>query len=100
MKPSTKVIVVILAVAAVAAGIVFAQWKLGRTESFTSLPASELTAIVDTFPDQQKRQIAQSDQQRKELTKTFKQIYSLATAAQAAPSVSSHWRRVSRYRAA
>jgi len=83
LKPSTKVIVVILAVAAVAAGIVFAQWKLGRTESFTSLPASELTAIVDTFPDQQKRQIAQSDQQRKELIKTFKQIYSLATAAQA-----------------
>ncbi len=83
LKPITKVVIVIVAVAAVAAGIILAQMKLRKGESFTTLTQAELTAMADTLSEAQKRQLAQSEAQRKEIIKNVKQMYALATAAQA-----------------
>ena len=52
-------------------------------DSFKEITAQELTALVDTFPDQAKRQIAQNDKQRQDLLKKVKEVFSLAQAAQA-----------------
>lgn len=83
MKPIMKVLIVILAVTAVAVGIIFAQKRLVGRDSFNNLSTADLMSIVDTLPDNAKRQLAQNDQQRKSLLKDLKQIYSLAAAAQA-----------------
>jgi hypothetical protein len=83
LKPITKVVIVILAVAAVAAGIIFAQLRLGRSESFASLSAVDLTAIVSTLDPQVQRTLAQNAAQRKELINNLKQLFALASAAQA-----------------
>ena len=83
MKSNTKVITVILAVTVVSVGIITAQsCNLLRGNSYSTLNAADLTAFVGTFPNQQQRQIAQNAAQRKELISTFKQMFSLAAAAQ------------------
>ncbi len=54
------------------------QW--GKKE-YSSLPASELVAYVETMPDQQKRRIAQDPQIRKQMIEEFKKRYAFAQAA-------------------
>jgi len=83
LKPITKVIIVIVAVAAVAGAIIFAQVKLRGSDSFTTISAAELTSLADTLPDSARRQLAQNKTQREELIKTIKKLYALAQAAQA-----------------
>jgi parvulin-like peptidyl-prolyl isomerase len=84
LKSQTKVIVVILAVTAAALAIIGCQAVFGgKSDSYKSVSAAELVAIVENMPEMQKRQFAQNEQQRKELIKQVKQLFSLATAAQA-----------------
>lgn len=83
MKANTKVITVILAVTVVAGSILTAQsCNLRRGESYATLSAADLTALADTFPAQNQRQLAQNSSERKNLISNFKQFYSLAMAAQ------------------
>lgn len=83
MKSNAKVITVILAVTAVAVSIITAQsCNLVRGESYSVLKAADLTALADTLPAQQQRQLAQNAGERKNLITNVKQFYSLAMAAQ------------------
>lgn len=83
MKSNAKVITVILAVTAVAASIITIQsCNLRRGDSYSVLTAADLTALADTLPAQQQRQLAQNAGDRKSLITNVKQFYSLAMAAQ------------------
>jgi hypothetical protein len=53
----------------------------GKSE-FTNLEASDLSTMIDTLPDRQKRMMAENQGQRKELVKQLKQAFSLAQAAE------------------
>lgn len=50
---------------------------------FTEITANELTALVDSFPDAQKRQIAQTKAVRDQIINNFKTPFALAQAAEA-----------------
>lgn len=50
---------------------------------FTEIKAADLTTLADTFPDMQKRQLAQSPQQRKAMIDQLKMPFALAQAAEA-----------------
>jgi parvulin-like peptidyl-prolyl isomerase len=84
LKSNGKVIALIVVVVAAALAIIGCQSLLGGSkDSFNSLSAAELTAIVETMAPQQQRQLAQSEAARKELVNTLRKIFSLASAAQA-----------------
>lgn len=68
-------------VASLAFGL--AACNLFGGNSYKKITAQELTSLTDSFPEMAKRQLAQSDQQRKELIKRVKEAYALALAAQA-----------------
>jgi parvulin-like peptidyl-prolyl isomerase len=54
-----------------------------RGDSYKTITAQDMTALTDSFPDMAKRQLAQNDQQRKDLIKKVKETFALALAAQA-----------------
>lgn len=58
---------------------------LGACRSpYKEITGQELTMLVDTFPEMQKRQFAEDQKLREDLVKKVKQLFSLAQAAQAA----------------
>lgn len=56
---------------------------LGKSDSFDTITAADLSALVDNQSDQEKRALAQNENQRKAMITQFKQMFSLAQAAQA-----------------
>ena len=56
------------------------KW-FGKSE-YTKLEAADLTALIDSLPDRQKRMLAENQAQRKELVKQLKQAFALAQAAE------------------
>ncbi len=56
---------------------------LGKTDSYNTISAADLTSLVDTQSDQEKRGLAQNEAQRKGMVTQLKQMFSLAQAAQA-----------------
>lgn len=79
-----KVVVTILVAVVAGLSILVGQaCQLGKSESFDTLSAADLSALVETMPDQQRRMLAQNEAQRKGLVTQFKQMFSLAQAAQA-----------------
>ncbi|MGE0885391.1 MAG: peptidylprolyl isomerase [Blastocatellales bacterium] len=80
MKSFTKLILTLILVT----GLSFTQSCAFFTKSeFTEITAQELTALVDTFPDAQKRQIAQTKAVRDQIINNFKTPFALAQAAEA-----------------
>lgn len=57
--------------------------SLGKSDSYDTIAAADLTALVDAQSDQEKRALAQNETQRKAMITQFKQMFSLAQAAQA-----------------
>lgn len=80
MKLPTKSILAALLVVAVIAAQ--ACDYLSKSD-YTELKASDLTALAENFPEMQKRQLAQSQQQRKALIDQLKTPFALAQAAEA-----------------
>ena len=56
---------------------------LGKTDSYNTISSADLTSLVDTQSDQEKRMLAQNEAQRKGMVTQLKQMFSLAQAAQA-----------------
>ena len=57
---------------------------LFRSKSdYATLNPADLTTLADTFPDMQKRMLAQNEQQRKGFIDNFKRAFALAQAAEA-----------------
>lgn len=84
MKANLKLMMTMLGATIAALIIIGGQaCQLGKSESYKTLSASELTALIETLPDSQKRTMAQNDSQRKGLITQSKQMFSLAQAAQA-----------------
>lgn len=79
MKSFTKLILTLMLVTS----LLFTQSCAFFTKSdFTEITAQELTALVDTFPDAQKRQIAQTKAIRDQIINNFKTPFALAQAAE------------------
>jgi parvulin-like peptidyl-prolyl isomerase len=81
LKPRWKSVVATLTVTALAFGLAACSYFGG--DSYKSVSAQDLSALTDAFPDMAKRQLAQNDQQRKDLIKRVKETFALALAAQA-----------------
>jgi parvulin-like peptidyl-prolyl isomerase len=71
--------------AGTAAALAFGLAACGyfQGDSYKTITAQDMTALTDSFPDMAKRQLAQNEQQRKELIKKVKETFALALAAQA-----------------
>jgi len=84
LKANLKTILTFVVAIAGASAIIGAQsCNFNKGESYAILSANDLTALVDGLPEQQKRALAQNDQQRKTFITQVKQMFSLAQAAQA-----------------
>jgi len=80
LKSLTKLILTLM----LSASLLATQSCAFFTKSeFTEISAEELTALVDTFPDAQKRQIAQTKAIRDQIIGNFKTPFALAQAAEA-----------------
>jgi parvulin-like peptidyl-prolyl isomerase len=74
---------IVLFVLLVASGVAAASCKLLFKSDYAELKASDLAAVIEgEFPEMQVRQIAQNKQARKQLIDNFKQMFSLAQAAE------------------
>jgi PPIC-type PPIASE domain len=83
LKASFKVVLTFVIGISSAIAIIAAQsCQFGKSDSFSTLSQSDLTSIADTLPDQQKRSLAQNENQRKQFLKQMTQMFSLAQAAQ------------------
>lgn len=80
MKSFTKLM---LAVALAASMITTQSCAFFFKSEFVELKAEELTALVDSLPDNQKRQLAQNKVMRDQFIAQFKTLLSLAQAAEA-----------------
>lgn len=80
MKAFTKLILTVLLSASVAATQSCAFFSKSE---FTEVTAAELTALVDTLSDSQKRQLAPSQQARQQVINQLKTPFALAQAAEA-----------------
>jgi hypothetical protein len=79
-----KLITTILVAAIAGISIVGGQaCFLGKSESYDTLTAADLSALVENQSDQEKRALAQNEAQRKGMITQLKQMFSLAQAAQA-----------------
>jgi len=84
LKAHLKLIMTVLAATAVGLAIIGEQaCQLGKSDSYDALSAADLTTLIDTMPDAQKRILAQQQAQRKGFITQFKQMFALAQAAQA-----------------
>ena len=84
MKAHLKLVMTVLVATAVALAIIGEQaCQLGKSDSYNTLSDADLTSLIDTMPDAQKRILAQNQTQRKGFITQFKQMFALAQAAQA-----------------
>ncbi len=80
MKSFTKLILTLM----LAVSLLFTQsCAFFNKSEFTEITAEELTALVESFPDAQKRQIAQTKAIRDQIINNFKTPFALAQAAEA-----------------
>ena len=82
MKASFKVVLTFVIGVSSAIAIIAAQSCQGKSDSYSTLSQSDLTSIAETLPEQQKRALAQNENQRKAFLKQMTQMFSLAQAAQ------------------
>lgn len=84
MKANWKTLTTMLVASLAAVSILGAQaCQRGSSESYTTLTAQDLSALIDTLPEMNRRMIAGNANQRKSFISQFKQMFSLAQAAQA-----------------
>jgi parvulin-like peptidyl-prolyl isomerase len=84
LKANWKLKTTLAAASIAAIAILGAQaCQLGKTESYNILAAEEITAFLSTLPEPQQRMLATNANQRKAFITQFKQMFSLAQAAQA-----------------
>lgn len=78
-KPALFILIVLCIVSAGAAQ----SCKLLFKSDYADLKAADLTALAETLPGMQKRQLAESEPMRKQAITQYKQAFSLAQAAEA-----------------
>ncbi len=80
LKLITTILIGVIAGLAIIGGQACGLWK---SDSYDALTAADLAALVENQSDQEKRVLAQNEAQRKAMITQFKQMFSLAQAAQA-----------------